>query len=231
MLTPSINRFCQVAYRLFILIGMSFILIACASTAISPLESGRKLHERNKHLPTSVTQDSTINSIHVFPYNNRAERQAKKSENDFQQALQFMEQNRWDEASALLSQIAKESPLLAGPVLNLGIIHLHKGEAEQAMAAFKEAANRHPENPYIYLYQGIAQRQLGLFKQAESSYFKSLELAPNYAQANINLGILYELYLQQPEKALIQYKKYQELQDTPDPLVNNWIIFLKNQNL
>lgn len=231
MLMPSINHSCQVASRLLTIIGLSFILIACASTSTGPTESGRKLHDRDKHLPSSVTQDSTANSIQVPPYNNRAERQAKKSENDFQQALILMEQERWDEASSLLSYIAKESPLLAGPALNLGIIHLHQGEPEQAMAAFKEAANRHPENPHAYLYQGIAQRQQGLFKQAEESYFKSLELAPDYAQANINLGILYELYLQQPEKALFQYEKYQELQETPDPLVNNWITVLKNQIL
>lgn len=226
-----INHFYQITSRFLAIVGLSLILVACAITPSKPIESTRNPHHGAKDLPTSVTQDSTMNNVLVSPYSYKAERQAKKSGNDFQQALTLMEQERWDEAASLLSQIATESPLLAGPVLNLGIIHLQKGELGQAIAAFKEATNRHPENPYIYIYQGIAQRQQGLFKQAEASYLKALDLAPNYAQANINLGILYELYLQQPEKALLHYEKYQELQDNPDPLVNSWITVLKNQSL
>lgn len=221
MLMLSINR-------RGLTVACAVALLAACSTMPSVPDGARK-HERDKNLPASVMADSSQGIVPIAAYSNRAERQAKQANPVFQEALTLMGRQEFDEASAVLSQLAADYPLLSGPVLNLGIVYLHQDEANKASAAFKEAINRHPENPYAYLYHGIALKQQGKFKQAEKSYFKALEVAPDYAQAHINLGILYELYLQEPPKALPHYEKYQALQSEPDPLVANWIAVLKNQ--
>lgn len=203
------------------------LLVACSTMPSAP-DRVRK-HERDSHLPTSVMADSSDNVVVITAHSSRAERQAKQAAAEFQQALALMDQKNFDEAGALLSRLSTEYPLLSGPVLNLGIVYLHQNEPAKAIAAFKEATQRHPENPYAYLYQGIALRHQGKFKHAEDSYSTALALAPNYAQAHMNLGILYELYLQQPSKALPHYEAYQALQSEADPLVANWITVLKNQ--
>lgn len=223
MLMRFINR----SQRALILGCLTLLVAACTSAPTLPVGKDRAAHDRGKDLPSSVTADSSHAAIAFEPYSNRAERQAKKAEAEFSQALALMAQQQFQEASKMLSQLAAEYPLLSGPLLNLGIIYLHQEEPEKANAALAEALRRHPENPYAYLYQGIALKQQGKFKQAEESYLKAIDLAPNYAQAHINVGILYELYLQEPDKALPHYENYQSLQQEPDPLVNNWIMVLK----
>ena len=49
---------------------------------------------------------------------------------------------------------------------------------------------------------GIVERKLGKFAEAEAAYQRTIAAEPNYAPAHLNLGVLYDLYLAQPQKAL-----------------------------
>ena len=56
-----------------------------------------------------------------------------------------------------------------------------------------------------------------------------VQVDPNYANAYLNLGVLCELYLQQPERALQAYERYLELSPSPDARVNAWVSELKKR--
>ncbi len=58
---------------------------------------------------------------------------------------------------------------------------------------------------------------------------RALELQPDYADAHLNLGILLELYLQQPQAALEHYARYHQLEGDQDKRVNLWITDLKRR--
>jgi hypothetical protein len=45
----------------------------------------------------------------------------------------------------------------------------------------------------------------------------------------LNLAVLYDLYLQQPEDAVQQYDRYQQLVPNPDPKIVNWIREIHNR--
>ena len=68
-----------------------------------------------------------------------------------------------------------------------------------------------PDDPGIYNSRGITFRETGDFRKAEEDYRRSIELKPDYSDAVLNLGILYELYLGRYADALINYKEYVKL--------------------
>lgn len=197
-------------------------LVACAHQPSAPTQTHSS--------PTPMGIKNTISQhIAVPPASAKAEREARRAAPQFQQALANMAQQKPQEAQQLLEALAQEYPRLAGPLVNLGLLHLQAGNPELAEQALEEALKRHPHHPYAHGYLGVTHTHLGHFKRAESHYLKAIALAPQYEEAHKNLGILYELYLQQPQNALKHYQQYQALQADPDPQVAEWISLLQQE--
>jgi tetratricopeptide (TPR) repeat protein len=78
----------------------------------------------------------------------------------------------------------------------------------EAEAAFKKALELKPESAMAGNELGIALRKLGKFEEAEAAYQHAIASQPDYAPAHLNLGVLYDLYLAEPQKALDQYEAY-----------------------
>ena len=57
---------------------------------------------------------------------------------------------------------------------------------------YKDMLKGSPEDPVIYNELGLAYNDYGNVFLAENNYRKSLELAPNYAEAHFNIAILYK---------------------------------------
>ena len=56
-----------------------------------------------------------------------------------------------------------------------------------------------------------------------------IKIDSKYARAHLNLGILFDLYLQDLEKALQQYRKYQKLTSDENTQVAGWIIDIERR--
>ena len=76
---------------------------------------------------------------------------------------------------------------------------------------------------------GLVYRRLGRFKEAEAAYMQALTADPAYAPAYLNLGVLCDLFLQDPQRALQSFEKYQELSGNSDKRVATWIAELKGR--
>ena len=92
-------------------------------------------------------------------------------------------------------------------------------EAEQAFSRALEAGGGAPALTGL----GLAYRSTGRFELAEQAYRGALVADPAYGPAMLNLGVLLDLYLQQPAEALQQYQSYQSSLAEPDARVANWI--------
>lgn len=77
--------------------------------------------------------------------------------------------------------------------------------------------------------QGIIYRKQGKFIAAEQAYQQAIAEQADYADAWLNLGILYDLYLPNTQKALEAYQKFQNLQMQPDKDVALWIKALESR--
>jgi Flp pilus assembly protein TadD len=76
----------------------------------------------------------------------------------------------------------------------------------------------------------LAYRMNGDFAKARASYEQAIALDAAYAPAILNLGILYDLYLWDGERALELYDRYMQLTPVGDEQVKRWISDLRNRS-
>ena len=147
----------------------------------------------------------------------------------FDDASRALRSGRVDEAERAYRAIAQANPELGGPHANLSVIYRQAGKVDDAVREAETAVKLSPRQP-IYLNQlGIAYRQQGQFAQARDAYQRALAQDPGYAAAVLNLGILYDLYLGDTQRALEQYARYLSLLPNGDPTVSKWVADLKNR--
>ena len=146
----------------------------------------------------------------------------------YAQALQLMKSGRNTDAELEFKQLAAGYPQFAGPQLNLGLLYLHDSRVPEAEAAFKTALELKPSSAIAGNELGIALRKLGKFEEAEAAYQHAIAAEPDYAPAHLNLGVLYDLYLAQPQKALDEYERYMAIVGE-NKQVAGWMIELRKR--
>jgi tetratricopeptide (TPR) repeat protein len=148
---------------------------------------------------------------------------------DYDHALALLKADRFADAERELKALSEREPRFAGPFANLGILYRRSARPADAVKALETAIDLNPRAAY-YNELAMVHRAEGRFDAAERSYERALALDPNYAYAHLNLGILYDLYLQQPDKALTHYERYQALVPAEGGTIKKWIADLKRRS-
>jgi len=146
----------------------------------------------------------------------------------YAQALQLMKSGRNTDAELEFKELMVGYPELTGPQLNLGLLYMRDSRLPEAEATFKAALERSPANPVAGNELGIVERRLGKFAEAEAAYRRTIDAEPNYAPAHLNLGVLYDLYLAQPQKALTEFERYIEIAGE-NKQVTGWVVELRKR--
>jgi tetratricopeptide (TPR) repeat protein len=152
----------------------------------------------------------------------------ERAAQQYAQALNLMKSGRSTDAELEFKQLATAYPDLAGPEVNLGILYVRASRYGDAETAFNAALKRNPDNAIASNELGIVERKLGKFTAAEAAYQRTIAIQPNYAPAYLNLGVLYDLYLAQPQKALEQFEHYLTLAGD-NKQVAGWVIELRKR--
>lgn len=154
---------------------------------------------------------------------------SRRNASAFDQALTAMRAGRLAEAERLLLEITTDQPELSGPWVNLGQVYVLREQHEEARLAFRQAVAANPRNCVARNQLGVLSRQLGDFAGAEEHYRACLEQVPDFGDAYLNLGILYELYLGRLPEALEAYRRYQILSGDSDRRVAGWVADLERR--
>jgi len=152
----------------------------------------------------------------------------ERATQQYAQALQLMKSGRNTDAELELKELVIGYPQLMGPQLNLGLLYLRDSRLPEAEAAFRTALEHNPGNAVAGNELGIVERKLGKFTEAEAAYQRTIAAEPNYAPAHLNLGVLYDLYLAQPQKALDEFERYIQIAGE-NKQVAGWVAELRKR--
>jgi lipoprotein NlpI len=212
-------------YTNCLLLTLCLAVGACSSLSLpmlggddsrSPKEEASVTTEQDRAL-IHVAQATPIPTLH------------SGSQALFNRGVALLREGKLDPAQVLFEELAEDQPELAGPWVNLGYIHLVRDDSEQALAAFDQALEANPRNCEALTQMGVLARKSGQFEEAELYYQSCLEVRPDYANARLNLGILYELYMGRLGEALTVYNDYQHMLPEPDNRVTGWVMDLERR--
>lgn len=151
----------------------------------------------------------------------------------YQQAEKSLAAGETDLAIEQFEQLLKTSPSDSSTIrqvhTKLGLLYLAKNDSKSAKQAFFNAVEQDKNDAVAYNHLAVIQRQEGSFQQALENYKNAIRIDPDYAKAHLNLGILYDIYLQDFPKALEQYEKYQQLTNNDNETVEKWIADIKTR--
>lgn len=154
---------------------------------------------------------------------------AAADKQSYKKALKLIQAKQYKKAGARLDQLLAKYPEAAGPIANKGIIFTRQQKYDKAEAYFLKALKINDKLVQVRNHLAVLYRIQGKFKQARDMLDAAIATDPYYANAYYNLGILYELYLQVPEKALENYQLYLDLKENGDKQVSQWVSLLQRQ--
>lgn len=150
-----------------------------------------------------------------------------KAIEELQRAIALLESKDYLRAEAIFEELTRVLPQQPEAHFNLAWVKQQLGKHAEVGTHVAEGLKLRPNEIPAYLLFALSERELGRFLNAESVYLAALAIAPGDDRLHLNLGILYDLYLQRPREALEQYRYYQRLQAAPSPQVGGWIVAME----
>jgi tetratricopeptide (TPR) repeat protein len=149
-----------------------------------------------------------------------------ESREAFERSVAMMNDGKNDKAIELLAKVIERSPGVTAPYINIAEAYIRTNKLEPAEQNLKTALGLVPNHPVASNEYGLLLRKGGRFKEAREIYEKALASFPDYLPVHRNLGILCDLYLNDPECALKQFEIYSEGMPA-DAQVKIWIAELR----
>ena len=212
-------------------------LAGCATNGkVKPTTvSQESLLDNGKVKPTSASQESSLDKgftvaqledgrqgfiITEVPQMDEA------SQNDFERANAMMKEQDYGQAIDILGKIIEKSPGVTAPYIDIAIAYRLIGKPEKAEEPLKTALQLVPDHPVASNEYGLLCRKAGRFADARAIYESAIARFTDYYPLHRNLGILCDLYLDDPASALEHYEIYSEAKPE-DKQVKMWIADLR----
>lgn len=164
--------------------------------------------------------------------NGTADQQLAMSNSDkraYKKALEGIKKKRLKKAQVILNRLLKKYPKASGVLANKAVIYAKRKKLNKAESFFEKALNINENLFQARNHLSVIYRKKGKFSAAEKTLEAAIVTNPYYANAYYNLGILQELYLHKPAKALLNYRLYLDLKKGGDKRVSQWVSLLQRQ--
>lgn len=156
------------------------------------------------------------------------------------QGLSYFEQGQLENAQRVFESLVQSNSDRVELHNALGVLFRRRGLLDKAIAEYtmaislseapSAASSGRVASSELYNNVAIAYREHGEFKKAEETYRKAITLDPKFATAYYNLGVLYDLYLNQPSDAVRCYREYEKLVGQ-NQTVDVWIADLEQRTV
>ncbi|MFT6906271.1 MAG: Tfp pilus assembly protein PilF [Oleiphilaceae bacterium] len=148
----------------------------------------------------------------------------------YQSALKLMSEESYAQAEVLFKVLVEKQPKLTGAFVNLGVIKKKNKQLDLAKELFSKALEINPNFIDALLQQALIYQDLGEFSKAEDLLRRAEAIQADHPLVNYNLGVLYELYLQEYSLAIKYYERYVSVSKADDvEIVKRWIKLLERK--
>ena len=145
------------------------------------------------------------------------------------QARRLVNAKKWAEAENVLATLVESDDSLSGPWVMRGDIASEQQDYKQAEAFYRQALIVNKDNVNAYLRLALAQRQQGRYLAAQNTLAKALLLWPDFPEAHLNIGIVYDVYLNMPLRAQKHMEAYQFLTNGENSKAAKWLAEVKSR--
>ncbi len=201
-----------------------FTVMAIATVFLIGCAAGGK-NAADKHLENAKPLISALENGEGFSIKEFS-KMDEASRKDFNNAVIMIEDENYEQAVELLQGVIEKSPGVTAPYINMAIACQGIGKQEKAEDNLKTALNLFPDHPVVCNEYGLLYRKTGRFAEAKKMYEKAINRFPDYNPAHRNMGILCDLYLNDPDCALRHYEIYSKAKPQ-DKQVKVWIAGLR----
>ncbi len=208
---------------LLLLLFVVFVMSACVKTKRPPeqlvvVEKKAQLESPKPGVSKKPTKDPRLDLVIQ----------------QFQRGIRLLAQDKVQQAKTLFESLRNDYPRVSVFHLNLGVVYKRLARLEDAMHAYRQAisiAAQSPGGGYAEAYYNLAivLREQGLFKEAEAAYLRALSIDSDFQDAHFNLAVLYDLYLNEPVRAIHHYQRHLALKEGADEEIGIWIAALEKR--
>jgi tetratricopeptide (TPR) repeat protein len=147
---------------------------------------------------------------------------------DFHHAIELANSGHNVDAELEFKQFALRYPGYPASLIDLAMLQRKDGQLSDSEAALLIATKQDLTNPVAWAELGLTLRQEGKFPEAKAAYEQALAADDHYAPAHRDLGVLLDLYLDQPAAALPEFERYRVLTSADKP-ITTWIAELRQR--
>lgn len=145
----------------------------------------------------------------------------------YSKAIAALNEGKLEQAKSIFSDISDDNPSLAGPYTNIALIQYKNKKYVDSFKLAEKAIKLNPKQAQAYNLRGQLNITAGKVHDAKKDYLKAIKLKPDYTNAQYNLALVYDIYLQEIELAIKHYEIYISLLKSPDEPTKEWISHLK----
>lgn len=146
---------------------------------------------------------------------------------EYRNAIALIRNGELDKAESALLKFTEDRPALAGPWANLALISIKRNNLDKAEEILQIALQRNPAMPQAFNLLGYIEKKRGHIIKARNHYSRAIEIKSNYAIAHYNLALIYDIYIQDIQKAVTHYQQYMALTKYKDKRTADWLDQLK----
>ena len=221
----------------YVLIAFFFVgLLACSSTPENTIDKKPvvvPLVKSDSYIPKQEYDLTTGKKIPYKPDANPYLRDktvvTAEAKRAFSKADKAMKNKQYTAAEKQFAAMTEKYPQLSGPWVKLARLAEIEKSYSKALEHLSKATNVNANNVNAWLALGLLQRQQGMFTQAQNSYVSALKIWKDFPEAQLNLAIVYDLYLNQPENAQQHFEAYLFLTHYKDKKARKWLAEVKRR--
>lgn len=178
-------------------------------------------------LLVSCSTPGVKTELTTIPESEESTKLSNSDKERYREAITHLYKGDYSSAKRIFNEFARLYPNLAGAFSNLALIHYKQTNYDKSLELSTKAISLNPEQSQAYNIRAQSYVQLGKIHEAKADYFKAIELKPEYPNAQYNLALLYDIYLQDIELSIKHYEIYMKLIDNQDETTREWINHLK----